>query len=502
MLLGVCVLALGCRSRDASTAIDAARESASGEEEVASTRESAQASGASSSDQPAVPALSSTPFGPPLPPKGVLFPHWLTRGSLELAASSDIDLDDLARVAESTRSKLREWLGIEPKAVDDALEIYVCKDDDAVAEVERLHAPSASAQAYPRLKLRSYYRREARLIVIPESKDRAANRWSVSHEIAHSVFGELVTQPVEFVNEGLAELIPYWILFTDAESPSAVTSRFATYQHECGRLAFDRELPSLERSLRMGAWEFVTEPNAFQHYALAWSFTKLLVEDDSAQSASRYRELLRALGRGDDAWTAFQHMYDAVEIERRWHAELEHWFPWDAASGTWSVDRDGYVSLRRAETGASCLLSRSQARIGGPFGVSYLAIDEPNTSRDVGLVLAHRGPNQFIAARILDGGARVAISEAIEPSAGSSSAWNDRVVEDLPRGLVFKDKWVTLRCEESGRVRFQVDGVTLVETEIGASVWLGRFGWMVDEHEARGTQAPPIVMFRSPVAHY
>jgi len=408
------------------------------------------------------------------------FPHSAATRSFRLASEIDAPLDELGRIAEKTRRETRWWLGMQPEPAEPALfEIYVCKSAEAISAVELAHGLPLSRQKYRWRQFPGYCDLGARVILLPEehSQDYAE---SVAHEVSHAVFGEYASRQPSFVDEGLAMLVADWIANSDALSPELASSSQPRWQAECGRASFVGALAPLHDLIAMDWWEFQREPARATHFALAWSFAKFLAETRTQPLVGRYRDFLYRLSTGEDARRALEETYDVDAVERAWRKELERWTEWEAANGVWNVDVNDTVSVRCDAHGWSCLLSREQPTRGAPIGLGFWLPEAPPTTRTIGIVIGYRGTESMIAARILDGGARVAISERVGCATPAGVEWDDCVVADMPREML-KGSWVDVRCDEQGRVQLLIAGSTIAGADVGARALEGRIGWFCEQ---------------------
>jgi hypothetical protein len=436
-------------------------------------------------------ALVSEPATASTSPTGAWFPHTLESTWFHLATDSTVPLDELAAVAEKTRARMRAWLDIPEgdRTAERPFEIYVCKSADAVTAVERLHGLRPWRETYPWLEFPGFCSSSQRLILIPTQEDVAWDRELVAHEVSHAVLDDHVPNQNEFVDEGLAVLVADWITNSEHASPELASSSQWKYEAACARLSFNRTVPSLKDQLEMSWTAFQYPPERANHFALAWSFAKLLVEDRGQRFARSYRNFLKLLSVGEEPWWAFCHTYDEREVERAWRAQLARWTEWEAQSGDWKVSGECLFSLRATSTGSSSVLSRTPVQTGVPFRLGFRALGAPPPGQSVGIVIADREREGCIAARILDGGARVAISEKRVAETDAQGEWIDRVIEEVPCELVYQDKWVELRCDEHGHVRFLVDGLMLASDDLGDRAFEGRVGWLVEHRTGSPVQS-------------
>jgi hypothetical protein len=409
------------------------------------------------------------------------FPRSAATRSFRLASEIDAPLDELGRIAEKTRREARWWLGMPAESAEPApiFEIYVCKSAEAISAVELAHGLPLSRQKYRWRQFPGYCDFGARVILLPaeRSQDYAE---SVAHEVCHAVLGEYASRQPSFVDEGLAMLVADWIANSEALSPELASSSEPRWQAECGRASFVGALAPLHDLVEIDWWEFQREPARATHFALAWSFAKFLAETRTRPFAGRYRDFLYRLSTGEEAWRALEETYDVDAVERGWRKELDGWTEWEAVNGVWNVDVNDTVSVRCDAHGWSCLLSRDRPASGAPIRLGFWLPEAPQPTRSIGLVIGYRGTESMIAARILDGGARVAISERVGCATPAGVEWDDCVVADVPSGML-NGSWVDLRCDERGRVRLLIAGSTIAAADIGARAFDGRIGWFCEQ---------------------
>jgi hypothetical protein len=236
------------------------------------------------------------------------------RNHVRIYSELALDFERLANVAQWTRDRSMRWLCEEPFETQ-PIQIFLC---DREEELRRLEAelPLVGARALERTAKGGYFHAHAAILLLVEPERNV--EWLVSHEMFHSVFRHLAAANPPALNEGLAEVVPSWILYADGPSPERAAATYPGYEAVLADLVARGAVPPLERLLSLTADEF--HRDRWASFALSWSLARVLIESSDPAIAGRVPLLVRSLV--GDPWEAFQRVYDAELVERRWHAAL------------------------------------------------------------------------------------------------------------------------------------------------------------------------------------
>lgn len=275
---------------------------------------------------PAEPDVRPAETGAPEAAPGPAVPE---RAGLELRASSRNfrvfghgarSWERLAETTERTRERMRSWLGLSTGDWAEPVDLLLCRDRTEVElTVRRLRLPRP--QDPLRRKQRppeGYYSTHRVIVLSAHARDM---RWFVAHESCHPVFREATRATCPAINEGLAETLPSWILFSDAERPEDAGYTYLEYERHAATLVREGRVPSLEAFLELSSAEF--QADRWTHFSLAWSLVRLLLTSTEEGVAGRLPGLVRALSEDESPWVTFARHYDAGRVEDLWRAELE-----------------------------------------------------------------------------------------------------------------------------------------------------------------------------------
>ena len=252
-------------------------------------------------------------------PPGVL----RVRGSLPLRAwrshvriYSDLPLDceRLANVAQWTRDRSFRWLSDEPVETG-PVEIFIAASEAELRRLER-ELPLPGARPLARTSKGGYFHSHLTILLVVEPGRNT--EWLVSHEMFHSVFRTLAKSNPPALNEGLAEVVPSWILFGSGPTPQNAGATYPAYEQMLEEVVAGGRVPALADFLRMSRDEF--HFNRWANFSLAWSLSRLLVESKDPEISGRLPELVGRLYA--DPWEAFCEVYDGAHVERAWRRSL------------------------------------------------------------------------------------------------------------------------------------------------------------------------------------
>jgi hypothetical protein len=236
------------------------------------------------------------------------------RNHVRIYSELELDFERLANVAQWTRDRSLRWLAAEPFETQ-PIQIFLC---DREEELRRLEAelPLPGSRSLERTAKGGYFHAHAVILLLVEEQRNL--EWLVSHEMFHSVFRAVAVANPPALNEGLAEVVPSWILYGDGPSPEGARATYPSYEALLADVVASDSVPALESLISASADEF--HADRWRSFALAWSLARLLIESDDPEVAGRVPRLVRALV--GDPWEAFCQVYDEGLVERRWREAL------------------------------------------------------------------------------------------------------------------------------------------------------------------------------------
>jgi hypothetical protein len=409
----------------------------------------------------------------------------------EIASEQKIALDPLLVLAETTLVRTRAWLGLAGDPPAAGTTIYVATDGAGVLAIEReLGLDTPQSRAIDR-EFRGRCFAEARVIVVP--LDSSSLRWQVAHEVTHLVFHEIVGRNVELVNEGLAELVPYWILCGATGTPEMIDSGYALYDRRLAQAALAREIPTFDAFLNVDEARFYDERANWLWYALSWKLTKVLVESREPSIHGRYRTFLDALGRGSAVKPALRSVYDVRAIESKWLAEIGSVAPWRPLFGEWRAEGTGFAGTVAGPHSAS-VVSASTMFAGESFALDVALDGPPPRNVAFGFAFDVRGEGDFAYVEFRPGCGRIAIAEH------EGGRWTR--VEDYPIDAVVRDTLATarrglrvgLRASGRGRLDVLVDGTPVFRYELERLLHGGSAGLMFENCDPFASERQTVEM--------
>lgn len=414
-----------------------------------------------------------------------------TSRNFEIACDQELALEPYLDVAETTLARTRAWLGLGGAPPPGPTQIYLTRDASGVmlVEHERGLDTSPARQVNPAFRGRCFP--QAHLIVVP--CDAASLRWQVAHEVTHLVFHEVVGRNVEIVNEGLAELLPYWILFGASETPETVDAGYELYDRRIAQAVLAREVPSFEAFMNVDEATFYDERANWLWYALSWQLAKVLVESPSVQIRGRVRRFLDALGTGMPAMSALQSVYDARAVEAAWQAAIDAVAPWRPLFGDWRTENSTLIGAV-AGPHSACVVSAETLFAGQPFTLEAALEGAPGRNAAFGFAFDVSGDDDFAYVEFRPGCGRIAVAER---ECGAWTRVEDDPFDPLVQAALLDPahaRRITLRATSRGQLAVLVDGVIAFRYELGRPLRGGSAGVMFENCDARASESEMLEM--------
>jgi hypothetical protein len=118
------------------------------------------------------------------------------------------------------------------------------------------------------------------------------------------------------LNEGLAAVLPSWILYGTSARPEDNFASYPDYEPVIARLVANGDVPSLEELVQWDSNRF--HADRWASFSLAWCLAKMLVESNHPDVRAKLPRLIQHLGTGETAWQDFCDVYDGELLERIW----------------------------------------------------------------------------------------------------------------------------------------------------------------------------------------
>jgi hypothetical protein len=420
------------------------------------------------------------------------FRYRSTSTNFEIASEQRIALDPLLGVAEATLARTREWLGVTGAPPAAGTTIYVTADAAGLLAIEREHGLDTPRSADPldrRFRGRCFA--DAHVIVVP--LDSTSLRWQVAHEVTHLVFHEIVGRNIEVVNEGLAELVPYWILCGAAGTPETIDSGYELYDRRLAQAALAREIPTFDAFLNVDEARFYDERANWLWYALSWKLSKVLVETRDPLIRGRFKEFLGALATGSPVIPALRSVYDARAVESAWLSELGSVAPWRPLFGDWRAEGTGLAGTVAGPHSAS-VISATTLFAGESFALEVALDGPPSRNVAFGFAFDVRDEDDFAYVEFRPGCSRIAIAER------EAGRWV--CVEDYPLDGAVRDTLmaaqrglrVGLRASGRGRLDVLVEGTLAFRFELGRLLNGGSAGLMFENCDVGASERQAVEM--------
>jgi hypothetical protein len=420
-------------------------------------------------------------------PRSASFACSFSSENFYLASDEVTPLETLAWVAEETQRRTRAWLGVTAPESARRHQIYFSDQLETLYALERQFGlvPSRAYHATHPFTGRCYP--EAGLIVIPYHRAEL-RRWQVAHEVVHTVFQEIVGRNVEVINEGLAELLPSWILNSTVESPELIDAKYELYDRRCAQAILAHEVPPFATFARIESDQFYDANAGWLWYALSWKLVKVLVESDHSQIRGRFPRFLRVLADGNGVWPALRAVYDTNAVEAAWQAEIDRTAPWQSLFGGWRYVENALVGTATGRHSATAITTE-RAYPGEPFVIGFTLDQPPPQGCAVGFTLEAQGVDDFVYVQFRPGGRQIAVARR------SRGVWTEVVDYQLPDEPCIavpngaRGRRVELVAEPGGYVRVSVDGYPMLRHALGADHAGGSIGLMLERCEDDPTES-------------
>lgn len=390
---------------------------------------------------------------------------------VDVRTDCDLDPAPYAALADRVLPRLREWFG--PRRAQAAelphYTIFLCSSVERMLEVERLSGEPTSQVAGRSFAFRGgFYGRSRMAMFVPESE--RWTRWTLVHELVHAVFLERTGVRADVIDEGLAELLPDWLLFSDEARPEDHISTYPTYESTCGAAALRPNRPSLHWLYGLDYWAFRDDRLGDLGFAASWALMKLLVESRDPDFAGRLQLLFTDLADGFSVQSALNSTFGLVRVELAWRERIRSWSQWKPWWGTWQDDgRDWSTTL--TSWGSHLLLAHDQPG-DRPFELGFTWRAPSADYVGLGFALGMRDEQNVALLSLIESERRVMLEVFRGGELERERSW------PLPSGLEFDCQPIVLTCAPGRNARLEIGEFALPLDEVDPATWEGNCGLM------------------------
>lgn len=418
---------------------------------------------------------------PPRVPFGAASAHFVFHGDVP------IDTARLTWIAEDARARMCAWLGVARTLPGDVIHVWILSDPRLVDRVEAACGVDVPAADASRHAFRGRSHVGAGLILLP-AWEGAALDWQLVHEIAHLVLGARTGGTPLVIDEGWAELVPSWLLGTDAEGPERIDARYALYERRLAQAVLARELPSFERLLNAGATQFQDDAARWLWHAASWQLVKTMVESRDPAVRGRFHGFLGEIAAARSVTEALRTTYDVAALESAWRVSVDAISPWRPLFGDWRCENDALIGSCPPGTSA-CARSAAILDAGEALDLAFTSSGPWPRDTAVGFAFDVRGPGQFVYVEVRPGGSDVVLAERRDGAWVQARGLDLEDRDALASAATGTESRIALGVDPNGTVELRVDGARVARGTLGRAPAGGHVGFVV---ENCGTaDAPP-----------
>lgn len=426
----------------------------------------------------------------PDPPISERFRFSARTQDFEIKSEQPFPLEPFLDTAETALWRTRDWLGVTASDPATTL-IYLTAGTESLRAVEREHALVPASGGDGSFRGRCYPAQH--VIVIPY--DVGSVRWQIAHEVTHLVFDEIVGRNVEIVNEGLAELLPYWILRGAVGSPDTLDAPYELYDDRLARAVLERDVPAFDAFLQVDEATFYDESAQWLWYALSWKLAKVLVESPDPLIHGRLRGFLDLLAAGNPVEPALRAAYDERAVAAAWQSSISQTAEWRPMFGDWRADPYGMVGAVGGAHSA-CVVSAESLSPGESFAIE-VTLDGPPPDAAFGFAVDVRNEDEFDYVELRPWHGRVTVAEH---ALGRWTRVEEYALDATARAALFavqRGERLTLHAGGRGRIDVLVDGASVFRCDLGRALKGGAAGLMFENCDAGASERDVIeVHFR------
>ncbi len=430
-------------------------------------------------------------------PRAYALPYRTQRGSVYYGSDTLRALGDLATTIDRVDERLSNWAtGRSPETDLPASFVYLCRDIETLLAIERHHdfksvyghADSASTPDRTFEPRGGYYQQLGVIALLDQPGVDVP--WNIAHETSHAALARWTSFVPDVLNEGLAEIVTAWVLYSNAEMPSDDLPLDLNVVNTC-RSATRRDRRAFRLAWLFGLdyWQFRDDRSDDLNFSLATSLCHFLLSDGHPSVAGRFPALIQRLGADRSPWFAFQRTYPVGLVERRWRDHLDRWndLPWRVGFGRRWIQHGSHLSARRPARGSTALIW--QGDLQPPSRVEFSLAQLP-TASTVAFLTSYRSPRHFTVL-----GARRRGRELIRVDYREGS-WDTPALWQLPDHLDPTGVWRLERSPATGEMSWSIDGET-VWSAPGSAVDPGRWGLYFESRQASDRTGTSSVTFEN-----
>ncbi|MBK7641895.1 MAG: hypothetical protein IPJ19_02420 [Planctomycetes bacterium] len=366
---------------------------------------------------------------------------------VDVRTDCEVDVREYADLADRLLPRLREWFAPEraPDPLAPRYTLFLCSSVECMLEVERLSGEPPSDFPGRSFAFRGGFYSRSRMVVA-ENRPTAWMRASLAHELTHAAFFERVGRNADVFDEGLACLLPDWLLETTSGAPQDQDASDERFETRCGTAVGEARPLRLAWLCGLDYWAFRDEQLDGLGFASSWALMKLLVESREPGIGGHMQALFDDLAAGGKPLEALGRQCDRAQLERRWLECMRGWSVWEAAWGSWRDTGNEWTTTLEG-WGSHVLVARSRVPDKG-FELGFTWHTPPTEGIGLGFVVGLRKGGNLCSIEVREGALRVILCRDGE--------WQLEQVTRLPDELVLDCQPVSLRCEPDGRASVRI----------------------------------------------
>lgn len=357
--------------------------------------------------------------------------------------------------------------------------VYVCRDLRTLHTVRRHHEIAAfgieqnhSFESEGTFTPRGGYYAQLGIIALVAGRNQDL-RLDIVHEMTHVVLEKYFGVLEDVIDEGLAEVLSPWILFTESTSPRQTPITNINHANQCSTTLADGQLPNLRTLFLLDYWQFRDKQSDNLYFALSWSLVDFLLRTDDPRFANLFPKFLNRARSLGSAWRALAEVYDIRTLWSAWHNHLVEFsqLHWHTKWGQWYMLGDRIVGSLRTPGLAMCIYQQS---LEPPFDVSFRLPRGLTSRQSAGCVLGH-GLDAYYAVQIRFGGREINLSQY----RGGQWAGNHPAIQ-IDSGVTLSDRSIVVRCKPSGEILVSLSGEVLARFLAAPDSLSGRTGLIME----------------------
>lgn len=392
---------------------------------------------------------------------------------VDVRTDCDLNPKEYADLGDRVLPRLRRWFGDGQVRTDPSARytIFLCSSVQCMLEVERLCGEPSSQIPGRTFAYRGGFYPRPRVALIPPGS-RRLTCWLVAHELSHAAFFERVGNAADPIDEGLAEVLPDWLLFSNEARPEDHSATYPRYESCCGSAMLRSKVPTLSWLCALDYWGFRDDRIEDLGFASSWVLAKLLVESREPGIEGRVQGLLTNLSRGRSLREALSSEFGWTRIEQRWHEWMSRWAEWEPSWGTWTVEGRDW-STRVATWGSNLLLAHAQPG-NSAFELGFTWHTPSSEYGEIGFALGMRDEGNLAVLSLNEFQHRVLLEVLRGGELERQSIWL------VPNDLKFDCQSIVLTCGPGARAMLRIGEFSLPLDEVDSESVDGRCGLVAE----------------------